>query len=261
MHQDVKGYFIDIQGTLLSDEDKSLIDGACALLESLDKNKTPYVLVTNNTKLSKEQMLKDLKSKGLDLDAQRYIDPMMVLKQSVGEKSVYPFGAEQFCSLVKDMGLNISQKPELILIASYDGFTSKDYAKMIGLVLDGADILALHGTSTYVKKGLHYPGVGAIMAMLTYATSKSGKVLGKPSEIFYKKAFDILQKQSLKSLQKSDVMFISDDAIGDLVGAKEQGFKTALVLSGKIKHQDQITHIKDKIDLIYPSVKQIKEFL
>ena len=45
-------YFIDVQGTLISDSDKSPINGACELLKKLNQKQIPYVVITNNTKIS-----------------------------------------------------------------------------------------------------------------------------------------------------------------------------------------------------------------
>lgn len=44
-------YFIDVQGTLISDSDKRPINGARELIAHLNEQNTPYVVITNNTKV------------------------------------------------------------------------------------------------------------------------------------------------------------------------------------------------------------------
>jgi len=43
---------------------------------------------------------------------------------------------------------------------------------------------------------------------------------------------------------------ISDDVIGDLIGAKRLGMKTILVLSGKCKSEAEVLHVKSDLDAI-----------
>ncbi|MBQ8819180.1 HAD hydrolase-like protein, partial [Campylobacter sp.] len=54
---------------------------------------------------------------------------------------------------------------------------------------------------------------------------------------------------------------ISDDATGDLYGAKELNMSTALVLSGKIDKSSTANLNRDKIDNIYDDVSKIWEIL
>jgi NagD protein len=97
----------------------------------------------------------------------------------------------------------------------------------------------MHETSIYAKGSKRYPGVGAILKMLEFATSCSYEVVGKPSISFYKEALKMLQKQK-SDAKFSDVTIISDDVKGDLGGAKEMGMKTIFVTSGKYKSADEI---------------------
>lgn len=43
-------FFLDVQGTLISDHDKSLIHGAKELIDFLNAKNLPYLIITNNTK-------------------------------------------------------------------------------------------------------------------------------------------------------------------------------------------------------------------
>ena len=73
---------------------------------------------------------------------------------------------------------------------------------------------------------------------------------------FYTAALKLLKAQNNKANFK-DITIISDDATGDLYGAKELGMKTNLVLSGKIS-KDNIANLnRDKIDNIYDDISGI----
>ena len=51
---------------------------------------------------------------------------------------------------------------------------------------------------------------------------------------------------------------ISDDAIGDLLGAKKLGMKTILVLSGKCRDVSEVLHVKSDLDEIVSHIGAIE---
>ena len=73
-------FLIDVQGTLLSDRDKSLIDGAKELIDYLNSKNLPYVVITNNTKAKSDEFLANLRAKGLDIKDGSYPDPFAFCK-------------------------------------------------------------------------------------------------------------------------------------------------------------------------------------
>ena len=74
-------------------------------------------------------------------------------------------------------------------------------------------------------------------------------MIGKPSKAFYEEALRLLHVDNF-----DDIEMISDDAVGDLVGIKELGAKTSLVLSGKCKSEEEALHVKSSIDKIIPNI-------
>ncbi len=246
-------YFIDVQGTLISDENKSLIKGASELLKLLNARNIPYVIITNNTK--DLNFLQNLRKKGLEIKENAYIDPFCVLENMLRPCAVAAFGSDEFLFSLENLGFKLDfNNPKALLVASWDDFKFKDFAKMIELAQKDTKIIAMHETSIYKKNGLAYPGVGAIMKMLEYATNAKYEVVGKPSVAFYEVALDLIKKQALKAEFK-DICIISDDYKGDLIKAKALKMKTALVLSGKIKDAKMCE--REFLDKIYPSVYEI----
>jgi len=240
-------YLIDVQGTLIDDIDKKPINGSIEFINNL---KEPFVVVTNNTKKPSSEFYNFLVDLGFKIPKNSYLDPLMVLKNSLHVKRVCCFGAAEFIEVVESLGFkNTAKNPEAILVTSSKDFDSKDYASMIEMVMDGAKLIGMHATSTYAKDGRRYAGVGAIMKMVSYATSSSYEVIGKPSSAFYKEALKLLHVESFKSVE-----MISDDAVGDLVGIKELGAKTTLVLSGKCKSEKEALHVKSHIDKIVTDI-------
>lgn len=243
-------YLIDVQGTLIDDVDKKPIAGAIAFIDALNARHIPYVVVTNNTKIQSiafHQFLGDL---GFSIPKHKYLDPFMALENVLHVKQIRSFGAEEFVRVMDSLGYDQNAlHPEAIVIASKKDFSADEYASMIELSLAGAKIIGMHATSIYAKDKRRYPGVGAILEMLHYATGKAYHVVGKPSALFYETALQLLQAQgSVEDF--GQVTMISDDAIGDLIGAKRLGMKTILVLSGKCQSEAEVLHVKSDLDVI-----------
>lgn len=254
-------YFIDVQGTLISDTDKSPINGACELIRYLNSRALPYVIVTNNTKVTSNDFIADLRAKGLEIKDGAYIDPFCVLGEIIAPCAVAAFGASEFRQTIENLGYDINlDAPKAVLIASGTNFSFDDFAKINELVLSGAKLICMHETSIYKKNGRLYPGVGAIGAMIKASTGINNEVVGKPSANFYAHALNLLKKQS-PSVEFTDITIISDDARGDLLGAKKLGMKTALVLSGKVSDPANSGVEHKIIDGIYADVSKFLESL
>ena len=249
--------FIDVQGTLISDSDKSPIKGACELIELLNSQEIPYVVITNNTKFKSDEFLSELRSKGLAVKDGAYIDPFCVLENILPPCKIAAFGADKFKRTMMNLGyeLEYSKLAKAVLIASGDDFRFDEFASAIELIQDKAMFIAMSETSVYKKNDRSYPGVGAIAQMIRYATGSEYKVVGKPSAEFYKATLKLLNLQK-NGVKFSDVTIISDDAKGDLVGAKELGMNTALVLSGKVKSVANSGVEPRVIDKIYADVSE-----
>jgi len=229
-------FFIDVQGTLINDIDKSPIAGAIGFIDRLNRKNVKYAIVTNNTKEPSHKFINYLKSIGFKFDENNYIDPLMVLNSVLKTREIRAYGMSSFIDTLNEMGYKTdSDKPEAILISVKQDYTSSEFAEMIEFVLNGAEIFGMHRTSIYAKEGKRYPGVGAILEMIRFATGKDYKIIGKPSELFYDRAKNIVGAENF-----NQITMISDDWIGDLIGAGELGMKKILVLSGKIKKRDEV---------------------
>ena len=255
-------YFIDVQGTLISDADKSPIRGAIRFINKLNDKKIPYMIVTNNTKKDSRVFYEFLKSSGFDFDFSSYLDPLMLLESHVPKEAVAAYGADEFLETLIKMGYILDYKnPRTVLIAIKEDFTSTEYAKIIDFLLNGATLVGMHETSIYAKNNKRYPGVGAILKLLEFATSSPYTVVGKPSDAFYNEALVRLLKQG-NSGNFSDITMISDDVKGDLGGAKELGMKSIFVLSGKYKSAREIVpFLKQSLqpDEIYADMQEVLE--
>ena len=252
-----KGFFIDVQGTLICDEKKEPIAGAIEFIDILNEKNIPYIVITNNTKAKSDDFLQSLLDKGLNI--KNYIDPFSLLEKVALKKNVAAFGADEFLDVLKKLGYEFDyETPASLIVSIKKDYDNNDYAKMIECAYKTDDLIGMHETSTYAKEGSRYPGVGAIMSMIKFAVNKEYKVVGKPSFNYYDKAREVL------GLDFEDITIISDDMMGDLVGAKKFGMKAGLVLSGKVKSASEVLptlNEDEKPEFICKDMSEIVELL
>ncbi|MBN2871240.1 MAG: HAD-IIA family hydrolase [Campylobacterales bacterium] len=234
-------FFIDVQGTLIEDNTKLPTRGAVEFIGYLNAHSIPYMVITNSTKNPSDEFLGYLNSIGLAIPKERYLDPLMMLERHIGKnKKVAAYGSEPFLRVVESMGYLLDySKPDVVLIAIKEDFTPDEYAQMIEFLLGGAELIGMHETTLYVKNHKRYPGVGAILKMLEFATSAPYTVVGKPSRAFFDEALRKIALQK-EGAAYPDITIISDDMKGDLIGAQALGMRGILLLSGKIRSADEI---------------------
>jgi NagD protein len=254
-------YFIDVQGTIISDSDKSPIDGSIEFIDTLNSKNIPYMVVTNNTKKQSKDFYEFLQNLGFNFGFDRYLDPLMLLREKLKEKKIAAYGADEFLKTISKMGYELDyETPQAVLVAIKEDFSADEYAQMIDFLLGGAKLVGMHETSIYAKNNKRYPGVGAVLKLLEFATSVSYEVVGKPSDAFYKEALKRLKLQDSGAIFEKIAM-ISDDVKGDLGGAKKLGMRAIFVTSGKYKNANEIVpSLSDELkpDEIYSSIKEIR---
>jgi NagD protein len=234
-------YFIDVQGTLIEDNTKLPTRGAVAFIDHLNAQQIPYMVITNSTKNSSDEFLGYLNSIGLHIPREHYLDPLMMIERHIDKtQKIAAYGSDSFLEVIRSMGyiLNYTQ-PDIVLVAIKENFLPDEYAQMIEFILAGAQLIGMHETTLYVKNHKRYPGVGAILKMLEFATSIPYTVVGKPSIPFFEEALSRLSVQKAGA-EFRDITIISDDVKGDLIGAQALGMKGIFVLSGKYRSSEEI---------------------
>lgn len=258
-------FFIDVQGTLIDDNSKQPIRGAVAFIDHLNASNIPYMVITNSTKYASDAFLAYLNTIGLNISKDHYLDPLMVLERYINpDDAIAAYGSKAFLEVLVSMGYTLDYShPTVVLLAIKENFNADEYAQMIEFILSGARLLGMHETSLYVKDHKRYPGVGALLKMLEFATSARYTVVGKPSEAFFHEALTQIKKQH-EGVHFEDITIISDDMSGDLIGAQQLGMKGTFVLSGKYRTADEILphlSIKQQPYAVFADMQEVLESL
>ncbi len=251
-------YFIDVQGTLIDDADFAPLPGAIELIDRLNADRIPYLLVTNNTKRPSAEFLAHLHRIGFSVGAERYFDALMMLEHVVPKGPTAVFAMETFAKQVERLGYTPEyDHPRTVLLSLRHDYTSEDFAVMIACLLRGARLYGMHETTLFSKDGRRYPGTGALLRMLSYAASADYRVVGKPSKLFYREALARMRVFAPHA-DFGKLTMVSDDP-ADLRGAAELGMRTCLVLSGKIRPGDAaLRRLRGEVTMVYNGVNEIE---
>ena len=226
----IKAFLFDLDGVFFVDN--HIIPGGDIAIEWLKQNKIPYKFITNNTTLPRKILVEKLNGIGLiikeeDLISANYAGTLLLKK----------FGIKS-CKLVLREIAKIdyqkfdtsNSKPQAVVIG--DIGPNWDYKLMndlMNLILEGAKLIALHkGTYFQSKKGLIIDS-GAFVAGLEYSTQTNAIIVGKPQKTFFE-----LATQNFKC-KVNEIAMVGDDLINDIQGAKNMGYTSFLVKTGKFR--------------------------
>ena len=251
----VDGLLFDLDGVLFVGDRP--IDGAQETLDGLRKHGVPCRFLTNTTTRSFDSLYEKIQGLGLNIGkgevfsppriAARYLRKMgaprclLVLEEDT---------AKEFAEFPQD-----DKHPEVIVIGHYGNRWTYDLLnRLFKLVMDGAEIVALHkGRFWQTDEGLTLD-IGAFVAGLEHATGKKATVIGKPSPTFFRLALEDM------GVEPERAAMIGDDIVNDIKGAQDAGMTGILVKTGKYR-PDYVAKSDVKPDFIFDSVADLQKYL
>ena len=224
----MKGILFDLDGVFYVEE--QLIPGGIACLGWLREQGIPYRFVTNNTTLSRTNLVAKLQGLGLPVAKQDIVSANYAGVLFIAQRNL------KRCRLVLrpeaqlDYPPNCLEHPDAIVIGDIGNRWDYDLLNaLMNQILEGAEIIALH-------KGRYHEGAnglfldnGAFVAALEHATGKQAIVVGKPTQTFFE-----LASHSF-GCKPEELVMVGDDLISDIKGAQQMGMHAVLVQTGKYR--------------------------
>ena len=234
---DYGAFFLDVDGVLVHDSQP--IEGAVEAFRAL-QSAGQVLILTNNSTRSRQQHAERLSGLGFSVRSSEVISSSFVvaetLRKMVGSTIVWPVGE---CGLSEELlasGHRIASKPEQAqwVVAGMD--RSIDYRKLtdsLRALNAGARLAATNQDGTYPTPEGPAPGAGAIVGALRGMGFDPDVDVGKPARTSY----DIAIGMTKAGL--AEVLMIGDRLETDILGGKQSGLDTLLVLTG-ISREPQI---------------------
>lgn len=255
----IKLFLLDMDGTIYLDDE--LFDGSIDFINLLIEQNIKYVFLTNNSSKSQKDYLQKLNRLHIPANIDNIFTSGMAmgmyLNEQYKDKSVYLVGTTALKAELLSYGINIINDeanistPDIVVV----GFDRElNYDKLehaCKYIDDGAIFLATNADWVCPIANKRYiPDCGSICQMITHATKKEPKFIGKPSPDM----INILAKKY--NIPKENIAMVGDRVYTDIASGYHAKVNTICVLSGESTLKT-IENSEIKPDLVLNSIKDI----
>jgi glycerol-1-phosphatase len=214
--------------------------GVVEALEELRDSGKRFAFATNNAFESGEDLVAQLWKIGVRASLGDVVTVGGAMQHRLAEqhrgRTAYVIGSPPMLRHVGDAGLKVmngtdlASRAEVVVVAGTTELVYADLRNAIQAVLRGADLLATARDPTYPQPDGLWPGTGAILAAVEYATARKAEIVGKPEPQLFLTALDRLGDGS--------TLVIGDRVGSDLAAAAAAELDAALVRSDSSDHDE-----------------------
>jgi 4-nitrophenyl phosphatase len=227
-----KGFVIDMDGVLWREH--AMLPGVEAFFQTLRAQKLPFVLATNNSTQTVDNV------QALLAQANVEIEPRDVLTSSSGVArflqrdlpdgaGLFVIGGKALEEALQDSGFKLLHSAEGVQAVVVGMDPSLDWNKLTEAtyaIRAGAKFFGTNPDRTFpTERGLG-PGAGAILSALQTSTNVEPRIFGKPEPYLFEEALVLLQSKA------AEVAAIGDRLETDICGGQRAGMDTILLLTG-----------------------------
>jgi HAD superfamily hydrolase (TIGR01450 family) len=212
----------------------TLVPGSDEALAALRAAGKALSFLTNNARRSPEEFVRKLWSLGLQASLEEVVTVGAAIQYALAERRpgtpAYVIGSAAIFRHVSDAGCRIvngtdhANEAEVVVVAGHDEFNFAELRTATQAVLTGAEMIAAGRDRTFPAADGLWPGTGAVVAALEYATERTARSVGKPDPLIFETALD--------RVAPGRSLMIGDRLDSDLAGADAAGLDGAIVLTG-----------------------------
>lgn len=254
--RNIKGFLFDLDGVIYVGD--QAVPGAVETVKRMKEEGIPIRFVTNTSASPLSVVMAKLERLGVAAEPSEVFTATVAARTYLKQQGIRnclavlnPEVKEEFADYLAPN----DEAVQAVLIGEIgDRWDYPLLNRIFHLVLNGAQLIALHkGRFWKVAEGLRL-GIGGFVAGLEYATGTEAVVIGKPMSAFFE-----LGVASL-GLQKSEVAMVGDDIDSDVGGAQVCGLKGILVRSGKY-NEGYVRKSNISPDLIIDGIKDLPSLM
>ena len=225
-----KAFLIDLDGTLYFKGEPC--PGAIETVNYLRQEKYQLRFLTNTTAKTPKMLHEQMQALGFDIYEDEIFNATYACLQYLRaqpEISCHFMVDDAVKAFFKEIPVD-DDAPDFVVVGDYgERFDFRALNHAFRLLMNGAELIALQKGLYWFSSDGVFLDCGAFVTLLEAAAGKTAKVMGKPSETFFKLALDSLQ------LSPSEVIVVGDDITSDIVGAQTMEMQSILVKTGKFK--------------------------
>jgi len=251
----IKSLIIDLDGVLYRGEEP--IEGAREFIAFLQRERIPFLLLTNNSTRTPGQYVRKLAGMGIAVEESNILTSAQATAlylESIAPPGdrVYAIGEEGLRVALAEKYTLTKDGADFVVVGMDSELTYEKLKTATLLIRGGARFIATNPDKTLPAEEGLIPGSGAILAALEAATGVAPFVVGKPQPAIFDLAL------ARMGVGKEGAVVIGDRLETDILGGRRAGLLTILVLSGATSRQD-LENSSVKPDFVFESVKQLYE--
>ncbi|MFD0863578.1 HAD-IIA family hydrolase [Sungkyunkwania multivorans] len=245
-----KGFLIDMDGVIYANN--HLIEGADAFIQKLQKEKIPFLFMTNNSQRTPLDTVNKVGGMGIRIKEENVYTSAMATASFLSfmkpRGTAYVLGEGGLInSLLKEGYEMVNHDPDFVVVGEGRNFTLEMVNNAVDMILGGAKLIATNLDPSPKKKGWVNLGIKAVVAMIEEATGKKAFSVGKPSPVMMRSARKYL------GLEARETIIIGDTMDTDILGGVQLGYTTILTLSG-VSKKNVLDDYAFKPDMVVDSV-------
>ncbi len=226
------GVILDLDGCVYVGDEAT--PGAPRAIEALRAAGTQVTFVTNDPRHATEDYVRKLWRLGVQASMGDVVTVGAALQHllatTLSGRSAFVIGTDALRRHVIDAGLRLADsrsngaRAEVVVVAGTDELSYDDLRQATLSVRAGAAFIGAGRDSTYPMPDGLWPGSGAILAAVEYATDRRAEIVGKPEPALFATA--------LERMDAHRVLVVGDRLDADVAAAERAGLDAALVLTG-----------------------------
>ena len=248
-----KAFLIDLDGTLYFKGEP--YPGAIEVVNYLRQKDYQLRFLTNTTAKTPKMLHDQMKALGFDIYENEIFNATyacLLYLRSQPNISCHFMVDDAVKAFFKEVPID-DDAPDFVVVGDYgQGFDFHALNHAFRLLMSGAELIALQKNLYWFSSEGLFLDCGAFVTLLESAANKTAKVMGKPSETFFKIALESLQ------LSPGDVTVVGDDITSDIVGAERMKMHSILVKTGKFK-PNQLENPVAKPTWVLESVSELRQ--
>ena len=256
--KDIELFLLDMDGTIYLDDD--VFDGTYEFLDKIRTQNKKYIFLTNNSSKDKLEYLEKLNRLNIKATEENIFTSGMAmgmyLKSNYPNKTVYLVGTKALKRELDEYNVKFTNdNPDIVLVGFDRELTYEKLEKACEWLDKGAMFLATNTDFVCPIKDKRYiPDCGSICYLITQATKKVPKYIGKPEP-------DMINILADKyHIKKDKIAIIGDRVYTDIASGFNAGINTICVLSGE-SNLDTIKESNIKPDFIFNSIKDLVDLI
>jgi HAD superfamily hydrolase (TIGR01458 family) len=245
----IRAVLIDIEGVLCIGD--SVIAGSLEALKMLREKSAPIRFVTNTTRRTRADIVRQLGAMGFDVGPEEVITGALAARQLLQARGLRPFLLVHPGLMPDFAGIDASDPDAVVIGDAAEGFSygAMNTAFRILLEKPGAPLLALANNRYFRAADGLWLDAGPYVAALEYASRVQAVPMGKPAAAIFQAALEGLQAAP------QEAVMVGDDIESDIGGAQAAGLGAVLVRTGKYRAADE-RHAKIRADAVADDFSQ-----